>query len=421
MSHVVPLALLALLLGMLSPASGWADETPSREAVLQGFSARSFGVRRDAVWAARDHPDPTYLERLLVLARTDPHPNIRAWALQALVGYDDERVLPTLRAALAEDPNPFPQDVALESLGKLRAPGAFDTLTAHLAPGSRGTAVMRGLAALQDPRGFDVVLEFWDAQREDPYVAPAAPGVLVAMDRERGRVACLERFTSAPEAHRHWLETTLAALDDAAVRKAMAGHLGSSNAHVRRSAARVLGATGDPATDQLLLARFQELPEDRVVLARAIGRRGVPDAAPVLAKALAGEGTSPALRAALAEALGALGDARGVETLTQALPREADPLAAVQIAVALGRIADARARDALRALVDDDRVSRQPRTISSVWGFPWNCRVGDAAAWGWASITDGAPPFGYEDLSGFPEPPAESARDDLAGLRARLR
>lgn len=422
MSQRVSLMLLIALLG-LAPclAARAGDAPPTSEEVVRGLASRSFGTRRDAVWAARDHPDASYLERLLVLARHDAHPNIRAWSLEALARYEDERILPTLHAAIGEEESPFPKDKALEMLGRLRAPGAYEVLVAHLAPRSRGSAVMRGLAALGDPRAFDVVLDFWDRHRDDPYVAPAAPEVLVALDANRGRDACLARFADAPDGFRRTLETTLAAAGGASVREAMATHLGSSHAAVRHSAARVLGEAGDGGTDSLLLERFRAVPEDRAVLARAIGQRGYGKAVPTLADALGSKNMSSDVRGAIAAALGVLADARGAEALMHALPREPDARATVQIAVALGRIGDARAARGLRTFVDDDRISRQPRTISSIWVFPWNCRVGDAALWAWATITDGRPPFDPESLSGFPEPPGPDAREALAALRGRVR
>jgi HEAT repeat protein len=420
MSHIVLLPAVLLVLVLSVPVHG-SEEAPSSEAVLAGLSDPAFAVRRDAVWAARVHPDPAYLERLLVMARKDSHPNIRAWSLETLTRYEDARVLPTLEAALADDPNPFPKDVALESLGRLRAPGAWETLVAHLAPRARGSAVMRGLAALGDPRAFDVVLALWDAHPDDPYVAPAAPGILAGMDVERATRVCLERFAAAPTSSRRELESMLGERGGEAVREAMVGHLASEEVVVRQSAVRVLGRVGDEQTDALLLAALRTRAEDVAVLARALARRVAREATPVLATVLLEKGYSPETRAAIAGALGALGDARGVEALARALPLEQDALAAVRMAVALGRIGDARGKGALRERFRDPRVSRQPATISSVWVFPWNCRVGDAALWAWATIENGKAPFDHRALSGFPEPPAPHVHEVLAEMRRRAR
>lgn len=418
MSRTIALLAALLVLALTFPVHG-SEEAPSTESVLAGLSDPAFAVRRDAVWAARDRPDPAYLERLLVMAREDPHANIRAWSLEALTRYEDARVVPTLEAALADDPNPFPKDVALESLGRLRAPDAWETLVSHLAPRARGSAVMRGLAALGDPRAFDVVLRLWDAHPDDPYVAPAAPAILAEMDVERATKACLERFAAAPTSSRRALEDVLGERGAEAVREAMVTHLASEEVVVRQSAVRVLGRVGDEQSDALLIAALRTRPEDRAVLAGALAQRVAREATPVLEAVLLEEGSAPETRAAIAGALGNLGDARGVEALAKALPLEQDALAAVQIAVALGRIGDARGRDALRDRFDDRRMSRQPATISSVWVFPWNCRVGDAALWAWASIEDGRAPFDHRALSAFPEPPAPQVRELLARIRRR--
>ena len=388
MSRPASILTVVLSLLLLAPA-GAGEEAPTREHVLRGLADPAFASRRDAVWAARDHPDPAYLETLLAMARKDPHPNIRAWSGEALARYDDPRVVPTLRAALDDDANPFPRDMALEALGRLHAPGAYELLLAHLEPRSRGSAVLRGLAALGDPRGFDVVLAYWDAHPDDPYVAPAAPETLMALDPARGRRVCLERFADAAPSGRWSIESVLAEAGGDDVRAAMARFLEDADAGLRLGAIRVLAAAGDETTDRLLLERFRKAPGDRGVLADALRARGVRTAAPALAAAL---------------------------------PDEKDAVATIRIAVALGRLGGAgRApgpppparRPACLATTERDQFRldvplEHPRTRR-------------AALWAWATIHDGEAPCPHESLSGFPEPPDPSVRDALRAARARVR
>jgi hypothetical protein len=87
---------------------------------------------------------------------------------------------------------------------------------------------------------------------------------------------------------------------------------------------------------------------------------------------------------------------------------------------ALFRIGGPDARAAIARRVTDEGeedVSRQPRTMSSVWAFPWNVRVSAMALWALAVLDEGRPPFPVEELSTFP--PGRPS-DWERGARARF-
>ncbi len=410
-------ALVVLAVGV----SVAGEEAPATDAVLRGLGSADFASRRDAVWSARDHPDPVYLAPLLRMARQDPHANVRAFAIEALARYEDERIVPTVLDALAKDASPGPQRAALTTLGRTGDPRAYAPLIDHLEAGRIGGAALRGLAVLGDARAFAAALALWDAHPDDPWIADAAPAALVSLSPDRGREALLDRFSRVPPWARRAVVAVLSSMDDAAVRAAMARALTAEDPGLRDGAIRVLGAIGDGPTDARLLDRFRKAPADRPALADALGRRDVHEAVPDLAEALAAKDTTKEGRRAIAAALGALGDPRAVPALATVFPTEDDPVAAVEEAVALGRLGDERALGPLRTAMDDPRVSTQSPHVSAVWPYPHNVRVGDAAVWAVATIREGRPPFPVDALSAFPTPPRPSAAAALSEARRRFR
>ena len=73
----------------------------------------------------------------------------------------------------------------------------------------------------------------------------------------------------------------------------------------------------------------------------------------------------------------------------------------------IGALADLGERKAvadLMAFVSDGTCSAQPRMIGTVWGFPWNLRVGDAAVWAVLTLIDGKEPFPRNHLCSHPQP-----------------
>jgi HEAT repeat protein len=126
----------------------------------------------------------------------------------------------------------------------------------------------------------------------------------------------------------------------------------------RRNAARTalaaLAAPGGPAEVRARLAALVRAETDadvRLLAATAAGESGHADLRPALESAL--DDREANVAAAAADALGALGDARAVDALADALGRTEDPWRRVSLVVALGGLGDARAVPALSAAVGD--------------------------------------------------------------------
>ena len=167
----------------------------------------------------------------------------------------------------------------------------------------------------------------------------------------------------------------------------MEGLLKSKDPSLRHPAIHVLSAFANRKSVPALLAHLARRPEDR---------------APVI------------------EALGKTKDPRAVAPLIATLLNEQELLPKMRLIEALGRLGDKAALDVLLPLARDETVLKQPRSISSVRGFPWNARIDAAAAWAIVKIRTGKEPFPLADASHFPtgQPPAHVAKA-VAGLRGK--
>jgi HEAT repeat protein len=203
---------------------------------------------------------------------------------------------------------------------------------------------------------------------------------------------------------------------DPVVAKAMLEHLGAEDARLRHHALGLLGRTAGSDAAGRLLRHLDEVPGDRAVTAQALGDLGNRAAVEPLVSTLAASGEA-GVRASCAHTLGRLGDRRAVVPLVRALRREEDALAANRQIEALATLGDPRAIAGLVAMLDSTLVCRQPRTISSIWVFPWNTASARAALWAARTLRDGEPPHGLDRVFGFPDPPPPHP-EDLAAFRA---
>jgi HEAT repeat protein len=405
----------AVLLIAALVSSAFAEEPPPPERLLRGLGARSYHTRREAVLACEGRNESVLLERLLVMARSDPHPNIRGFVARALATWKDERVFGLL-AEMARSEGVGPRANACVALGTRGDIRALPVLLAALEDRNARGYAAKALGLLGDPRGFEPVERCLRAHHGDAYVGELAPFALLALDARKGRAVLLDVFPAVGAGARWSLVRALGKARDPVVAEAMLGHLGSSDDSLRRSAIELAGLTGGAGTARRLVRHLEEAPGDRASAAKALGDLADRAAVKPLI-ALLGASEEPGVRAACARSLGQIGDRAAVFPIVRAMRKETDPLAANVLIEALAALRDERAISDLVAMLDSRLVCRQPRTISSIWVFPWNATAARTAHWAILTIRDGNPPSDLDQVSGFPTPPPPDT-EALARLRA---
>lgn len=376
-------ALLVLVLACAALAG--EDAPPSAERLLADLASPDYQTRRRAVLACEGREEQEILERLLAMARTDPHPNIRGQVAQALATFEDPRVFETLVAMSERESAGVLQDVYV-ALGRHGDARARPILLAGLGAerGLRGYAA-KGLGLLGDPSTFAPVLDAYLAHLDDPYLFDLGVEALFRLDATRAVAALLPRFPSLPSSARLRLARALGGHATPEVVQAMTVHLGSEDRRVREAAVAALTAARDREALPALVAYLEAHPDEVL----------------------------PAIRA-----LGALGDARALPVLLGVLGKTDDAVARVHVVEALARIGDRRAVAGLVGCLDDSHASRQPREISAIWAFPYNTRVDAAAVWAIRTILDGKEPFEVAAITRFPDPVLPPA---VAAEAARIR
>jgi len=372
MSRIV---VATVLVSLLWPGAARADEGSKRSEaeLLAALANPNYQVRRKAVLAVEGRTESGLLEQVLQMARTDPHPNIRAYTADVLSTFEDPRIFDVL-AAMAKESLPGPQEHAFMGLGRHGDPRAYAILIRGLEAGRgrRGYAA-KGLGLLGDARAFETIAAAYRKYPDDPYLNYMAPTALVQLDKTRGLAFCRECFVTLPAVARPGLARELGRHASEETRKLMLAQLRSAkDANVRGHAIAVLTQLADPKSADGLLADFRDHPESR---------------------------------AAVAEALGRLEERRAVAPLLAALSEETKGHARNVYIAALGHIGDRRAVRALIGLLDDTGFAAQPRTFSSILRFPWNLETRGAALWAIRTLVDGSAPFDLETLVTFPRRP----------------
>ena len=156
-----------------------------------------------------------------------------------------------------------------------------------------------------------------------------------------------------------WVAEALGKIGDARAVEPLAHALKSKDFLVRRKAAGALGKIGDARALEPLIQVLKNGDRDWHVVrgaAEALGEIGKPVFEPLM-QALKDE--DPIVRTGVAVALGRIGDARAVEPLIQALKDDWGGVR-FEAAEALGKIGDARAEEPLtQVLSDEDRRIRE--------------------------------------------------------------
>ncbi len=387
--HEVFKTITAVLLMSAAVASlACADDAEVRSLadVLASLESSNYQVRRKAVLAVEGRSESVLLDRVLAMAKNDPHPNIRGYCAQVLGTFDDPRVFDVL-AAMAAEATPGPREHALVALGRLGDVRAYPILLKALDAGRgvRGYAA-RGLGLLGDRRAFEPVASMYAAHLDDPYLNDMAPEALVLLDEQRGLALLRKSFTTVVPVARWGIARVLARHPAEATRELMLNqlHKGGDEA-LRNVAIYVLAELADPKSLEGVLQAFRD---------------------------------HPASWGALAGALGRIGDKRAVSVLLPALRASKIGSVKNQLIAALGRIGDRRAVATLMPFLDDPMFVAQDRRRSSISGFPLNMHVRGVALWAVRKILDGKEPFALETLVRFPERPAGK---DVANGIAKLK
>jgi HEAT repeat protein len=345
------------------------------EKILADLSSSDYQTRRKAVLACEGRKEPEVLERLLVLAREDDHPNIRAAAVHVLPGFTDPRIFPLLVETARSSSNFVgPKQAALVALGKTKDERALPILLGFLSADSQSAAyAAKGLGHLGDERAFEPLLKLFLARPTDGWVGPAAPRALARIDPARTARAMLSCFGDLPSPAPRYAAEVLAKHGDESAVKPLLAFLSSPEKGRREAAIHALGGIGGETAVAALLAHLGKDSGDTAAVARAIRDCGDASAAMPVARALARE-ENTVTKLLLMEALAALGNRRAVGTIA--------------------------------AHLSDDTFVPQPPWVSAIYGFPYNTRVRYAAWWAIRRILDGKPPVPLAELSGFPEGPS---------------
>ena len=403
-----------------SPLGAQVEATAPRDAahILAELREPGFAVRRDAVRACHGRHEPELLDALRHLVRHDPHPTIRAFAVNALSANRVPDLFAVASEALAREPDTYPGEAAIRALGACGDRRAFDLLVAQLEGRHAGRAAL-SLGAVGDARAFDPVATLLERDLERDgrarHDAEQAARALTMLDTDRGVDALLARFRDGAR----WAAVVAPALAEQPlprVRKAMLAALDTTDPWTRRAAARVLEGVVDATCMGKLLDVFEHDPDMIVAIAPVLGRSGfAPAAGPLCARLLVEENTER--RLAVAAALRGLSDPAIGLDLLRALARELDDRVRVQIVAALGKQGNVRVVAALMKLVDDPTFTDQPLELSTILGFPHNVRLGDVAVWAVAMLVEGKVDFGVEELSSFRQ---RISHAECAATRLRL-
>ncbi|MDQ7006844.1 MAG: HEAT repeat domain-containing protein [Acidobacteriota bacterium] len=251
-----------------------------------------------------------------------PEDPVRAAAARALARVKDTRALPALRK-LITDPDVPVRLGAMEALMEMKDRDSVPLIATQLQdPEERlRRFALRALRVIGDPS--------------------AAPAVRKTLHSDK---LAIVRATAVSTL------TDLLGDDAIADLKKAAADLDAS---VRLEVAGSLAALGGKAAPTLADMVGDEAPEVRAMAIVGLGQIGGPEQIPVLDKAaLSTDRRNKQVRASVAEALGAIGSAKGLPTLTR-LASDPEPSVRQASADALGRIGGGQAQSLLAELAKD--------------------------------------------------------------------
>jgi len=232
-------------------------------------------------------------------------------------------------------------------------------------------------AALMDLDGGDPVL------RRLAWISLARVGARRGEGASTGvadaRAFLLKRLAKGPEDAADWGALALALLErgradlghapDPDVVDALLLRLRETKSPAALGAtALACGILGDPAASDVLLEHLAETSDERCLgeIALALGLLRVPQAIEPVRAIVERSTYRPWLLRESALALGLLGDRMAVDLLAEKLERATSLAAQAAIAQALGRIGDPRAFEPLLALLEDGRKTDRARAFAAV-------------------------------------------------------
>jgi len=172
-------------------------------------------------------------DALAEATRSDPDLRVRLAAADALHGFNGNQKAIDALTALLHDPNDLLRASAVTGLAKLKAPNAFETLTAQLdRPGWRSVvrnAALRGFADLGDERAFATLVQY--ARPENDWATDSAHDAIDSLGRMGKK---------RPE-----------------YRDALLPYLDDTDRTIRHAAAEALAKIADPDTIPTLVAHFR--------------------------------------------------------------------------------------------------------------------------------------------------------------------
>jgi len=306
-------------------ALGRIPSQSSLAAIITASDDESCAVRLSALQAMGSIRDPRVLPALLRFIH-DPDPALRREAIRALGTYQQTEATAVLIQALG-DPDAEIRKDASYALGRRKAVTAVQPLTALLE--DPVTEVQRSAAGALDAIGWK------------PATSSEQLAYLIAKENwaEIRRLGLIGNPATKPAASRPLLVP-----EDA----------GDTTLDLSNLAVRGAAAPDGSAADPVSGARSQSPARDD----------GVPDLDSLI-RALVDPRVDLPLRLRAAEALGKLGDLRGVQPLIHAL---SDPDAEIRwrAALSLGMIGDHRAFSALVVALDDPEFEVRRRAAESI-------------------------------------------------------
>ncbi len=192
---------------------------------------RAPGVRRVAAEALGSLNSPAAAKQLLGAIQGAAEPELRATLVQTLGSFkDNPEIVTKLEETAAEDPSYRARAAALQAIGRMKTPNAYERLSAAVAGDSPDAvlrnAALRGLGSLGNDKAVPL-LEEWSLPGKDISSRQAAIGSLASLQK-----------------------------DNKEITNQIAGYLTDPQFMVRRSAIFALGMRGDssaiPALEALL-------------------------------------------------------------------------------------------------------------------------------------------------------------------------
>jgi len=317
----------------------------------RGLNSDSAQKRLETIQRIRALQDPAAVE-VLTEAMQDQEPAVRAEIVAALGDYEGNTAAVKSLINALRDPSDAVQELAAQSLKKIRSATATDALVGALLRGTAGVQyhVTQALQALNwTPRSTAEQIPFYLASGDFKRVAMFGAEALSALVGVL-RAGSYERRVAAA--------TALGELGEASGLKPLLGALKDHEPLVRVAVVNSLASMGDKQAVPGLISALRDRARNvRVAVVTALGQLGDKQAVPPL---LALEKDREwEVRAVLVEALGRLGD-RVALPIVMNLLRDRDQEVRQNAADALGLVGDESTIDCLiLAMVDEHMGVRQ--------------------------------------------------------------